>query len=283
MGGIGFSIELEPGPDKQGPQPQELLSLVWNQIEESILKLCNDNSLALAFLGDAYIMYQYESWEASSEELLYTFADMAGCYTLSMTAYYHWSQIAVAHLFEKGIFGEGEFTTLKPPKVGTMEHLWAPTDVLQPLDAPDGDLSLYTTRYHEGQIELGSDEGSYEEWDSLPEHLKQRLLADTLMGNCQCPLCVGLKSLRPSVFREASSSDLVNLPKAFAQLRSDEGKGLVASALFDREQVDWSSPRLLDAHLVLNDWLEERDCRLSERSLIGLLVNQRRHLSAEGY
>jgi hypothetical protein len=275
MGGIGFTIEITPQAD--AGDPQSLLDEVWEAIEHNIYHHNGGRPETRTILNDSdYMAYQPENWQATETELFFSFRDMAGCCHLSMDAYYHWATLATANLSSVGYLQEicqSHGYKLKDDEWCVPRQVWRPGDVFCALPGPEGKTELYGIYCYDGEFGLNSDEGLHLEFSELPETEQTRLRALVLTGDCQCATCVELKDEQ---IDPISPDQYPLIPTALACLRSEQGTALARAASHKLRAANssWSKP-LSDELLVLHDYLEEQGAAISNRSLIGLLLNDR--------
>ena len=195
VGGIGFAIDIEPAGE--APDPKGLYEAMYALVETNIQKLAKGKPYT--HVTAEYVSLARDDGWGTEKEIFFNFKDSGGC-NMSADATYHWFELLVAALREKGAFeplaaSHGVRLRWKKPK--PLKDLLARCD--EPLVELRG--RLFSTGKLDGEVFITSDEDDDETItiDDLSKADRAKVIAAFTKKKCACKVCAALRS-KPALF-----------------------------------------------------------------------------------
>ena len=189
MGGIGFAIDIEPAGD--APDSKGLYEAMYALVETNVRKLATGKPYKQ--VTEEYLSLARDDGWGTAKEIFFNFKDSGGC-NMSADACYHWFELLVAALREKGALeplaaSHGVRLRWKKPK--PLKDLLARCD--EPLIEVRG--KLFSTGKHGGEIFITSDDEEEPiTIDDLSKAERAKVIAAFEKKKCACKVCAALRS-----------------------------------------------------------------------------------------
>lgn len=189
MGGIGFAIDIEPAGD--APDPKGLYDAMYEIVESNIRKLATGKPYK--HVTEEYLSLARDDGWGIEKEISFGFKDSGGC-SMSADASYHWFELLVAALREKGAFeplAASHHVRLRWKKPKPLKELLARCD--EPLVELRG--QLFSTGKLDGEVYITSDDTDDEiTIDDLSKAERAKVVAAFTKKKCACKVCAALRS-----------------------------------------------------------------------------------------